>query len=297
MGLILTKDRNIHEKATKNYVIKAPELEPTSRDDLAHDFQSSNKMKDDFEYANIESQINGKVKSIEKSFGEAKKQVPKITSLNTINLNPEQKNLHHFMSNHPFRDTPQAPDVDADMIENLGKATSKSNMGNSQWKVNYENGAEYVGSIVEDSNSPNFEQPISKGKFKFPNGDEYEGNLGVRADGVYRHRNGVVYEGQFYNLKKSGNGKQTFPSGDVYIGKFFKNKYHGKGQLYFSNEESYKGNFLNGLREHIGTYSYPSGEKVVGDWTEDMLHGRGEYEFTNGSKMRSGFENSQIKLG
>lgn len=236
--------------------------------------------------------MNGQIKSFE----EAKNLAPKITSLNTFNLNAEQKTLHQFMSNYPFQETPQAPEVDPSMIRDLGRARSKSRISGDRWKITYENGTEYIGNINENSSSADFEQPSSFGKFKFPNGDEYEGTLGVRANGVYKHRNGVKYEGKFYNLKKSGNGQQTFPSGEVFVGKFLDNKYHGRGQMVFSNKDSYKGNFSKGYREHIGTYNYPNGEKVVGDWTKDMLHGKGEYEFSNGSKVRSGFENSQIKL-
>lgn len=214
-----------------------------------------------------------------------------------MDLNNEQKNLHRFMKKHPFQDTPQAPGVDINMIRNLGPASSKKQIAENVWQVSYQNGTEYEGSIVEDSGSPDFGQPISSGKFKFPNGDRYEGSVGKRAKGVYRHSNGVVFKGQFFQLKKSGEGTQTFPSGGEYQGKFRDNRYQGKGQFKFANNEVYSGGFSQGLREHIGTYSFPGGEKVVGDWRADKLHGNGEYEFTGGWKVKSGFKNSHIKLG
>ena len=226
--------------------------------------------------------------------------LPKRTSVHNLDLNlelnSEQKNLQHFMNEHPFESTTQAPDVDINMVRDLGNAESKSKIDENTWKVQYSNGTRYEGGIIVDSSSKDYEQPITYGKFEFPNGDKYEGSVGERAKGVYTHSNGVVYEGQFYRLTKSGNGTQRFPSGDQYTGKFKNNLYHGKGSMMFANGDSYHGTFINGKREHIGTYKYPSGEQVVGDWDNDMLHGKGEYNFTNGSKVRSAFESSQVKL-
>jgi hypothetical protein len=222
--------------------------------------------------------------------------IPQKTSLNNLDMDSEQKNVFNFMNDHPFEDTPKAPEVDIEMVRNLGEAKSKTKIDENRWKVTYSNGAQYEGDIINDSGNQNYEQPISFGKFRFPNGDTYEGTIGVRAKGTYTHSNGVVYEGQFYKANKSGNGKETFPSGAEYIGKFKNNLYDGKGKMNFTNGDSYVGNFNEGKREHIGTYNFPSGEKVEGDWHDDMLHGHGEYNFSDGSKVRSAFESSQIKL-
>ena len=222
--------------------------------------------------------------------------LPKKRAVTMDNLNEEQRIIFQFMQNHPFEDTIAAPDVEYDMLQNLGAAKSKSNIGKKRWKITYENGTKYEGSIVEDSQSSNYEQPISAGNFFFPNGDTYEGTVGVRASGTYTHKNGVEYKGQFYKLAKSGNGEQTFPCGTVYRGMFRENIYHGKGTMNFANGDKYQGTFNNGKREHIGKYMYPSGETVVGDWQHDMLHGNARYEFTNGNKLMSSFENSAIKM-
>jgi hypothetical protein len=224
------------------------------------------------------------------------KLIPQRRIVDEGRLNEKQRSVHKFMTLHPFKDSPQAPAGDVDMLTNLGSIRSKTMESENIWRVEYQNGTKYTGTIDLDSSSKNFEQPILAGNFQFPNGDQYEGTVGVRAKGIYMHSNGVKYEGQFFRLAKSGNGTQTFPNGDVYCGMFKHNLYHGKGQLKFANGDSFKGNFINGKREHIGTYVYVSGENVVGDWEADELHGTGEYRFTNGQKIKNTFEGSRIKL-
>lgn len=220
----------------------------------------------------------------------------KKRQVNEQELNNEQRRIYEFMSNNPFEDTPQPPDVDLNMLQNLGNATSKSKSSDKKWRITYENGTEYEGNIVENKSSKDFEQPILFGNFIFPNGDKYEGSVGKRAEGTYTHQNGVKYKGQFYKLAKSGNGIQSFPSGTIYEGMFKENMYHGKGNINFLNGDNYNGTFNNGKRNHIGKYSYPSGETVIGDWQNDMLHGNARYQFTNGKKIISAFENNAIKL-
>lgn len=220
----------------------------------------------------------------------------KKRAVNESELNEDQRSIVRFMKSHPFEDTVEAPEVEFEMLSNLGGANSKKSIGEKKWKISYANGTEYEGNIVEDSSSSNFEQPILFGSFVFPNGDRYRGSIGARASGTYTHKNGVEYQGQFFKLAKSGNGVQTFPDGTVYTGMFRENLYHGKGNIKFANGDQYKGTFNNGKREHIGSYSYPSGETVVGDWRGDMLHGHGRYEFTDGNKIMSAFENSAIKM-
>lgn len=211
-------------------------------------------------------------------------------------LNKEQKKIFEHMQKHPFQPSAQAPTVDPDMLVNLGPAISKSAKGDEKWEVEYENGTKFTGEIVTDEKSVNFEQPLNNGNFEFPNGDKYEGTVGTRALGTYTYLNGVVYEGQFFKLMKSGQGTQTFPDGVIYKGKFKKNFYDGKGLMTFPNGDSYQGNFKNGMRNNIGTYKFIKGDVVTGDWSDDLLHGNGQYNLNNGQKFKSAFQSSSIKL-
>jgi hypothetical protein len=221
--------------------------------------------------------------------------VVKQTSINEEELDQGQKSIFRHMQENPFQDTVQAPDVDKQMLISLGSASTKANQGENRWVVEYENGTKYTGDIVTDEASNDYEQPVNFGKFEFPNGDKYEGTVGVRAKGTYTHSNGVVYEGQFFKLRKSGMGKQTFPEGHAYEGMFKDNLYNGKGVMTFSNGDFYKGTFKDGKRNHIGTYNFVE-EKVTGDWSDDLLHGNGQYNFKNGQKVKSAFQASAIKL-
>ena len=41
------------------------------------------------------------------------------------------------------------------------------------------------------------------------------------------YKNGKVYEGEWSNDKKHGQGAQRFPNGTIYIGKYENGKPHG----------------------------------------------------------------------
>ena len=222
--------------------------------------------------------------------------IEKQTSLIEEDMNPTQKSLFRLMNKHPFEDSHQAPEVDQEMLLNLGKCVVKNAKDEKVFNVEYENGTKYEGPIVTDETSDDFEQPLNFGLFQFPNGDQYKGTVGVRASGTYTHSNGVIYEGQFFKLKKSGQGKQTFPEGHVYKGMFRENLYHGKGIFTYSNGDVFKGTFNAGRRNHIGTYTFSEGDVFMGDWQEDQLHGNGKCEMTNGQKIKSAFQGSSIKL-
>ena len=220
----------------------------------------------------------------------------KQPSLVEDDMNPTQKSLFRLMNKHPFEESYQAPDVDQTMHFNLGKAVSKTQKDNKTFNMEYENGTKYEGVIVTDETSPDYEQPLNFGLFQFPNNDQYKGTVGVRASGTYTHSNGVIYTGQFFKLKKSGQGKQVFPDGHVYQGMFRENKYHGKGIFNFANGDVFKGTFNKGKRNHIGTYTFSEGDVFMGDWEDDQLHGNGKCEMSNGQKIKSAFQGSSIKL-
>lgn len=215
-------------------------------------------------------------------------------------MDNDQKNLVNFMDSNPFKSTPNAEDVDPDMLINLGGVVSKNRISTEnnihKYNVKYENGTLYEGQIVESSADPNYEQPTQYGKFEFPNGDVYSGEIGIRGKGKYTHHNGVEYTGQFFKLGKSGYGEETFPNGDWYKGMFKRNLKNGKGVINYENGDVFVGCFEDGMRRHIGTYTFKSGEKVEGDWKEDMLEGKAQYDFQNGQTVKSSFSGSQLKL-
>ena len=59
-----------------------------------------------------------------------------------------------------------------------------------------------------------------------------------------------MFDGNFINGKKEGDGKYFFKDGNYYIGKFKDDQQNGKGILYNKNGKiMYEGNFINGYIE------------------------------------------------
>ena len=47
--------------------------------------------------------------------------------------------------------------------------------------------------------------------------------------GIYKFRNGDIYEGDYKNGERTGEGVFTFANGDVYKGSFLKGEQSGQG--------------------------------------------------------------------
>ena len=57
----------------------------------------------------------------------------------------------------------------------------------------------------------------------------------------------ILYEGDFINDKREGNGKCIIEDGEYYIGQYKNGLFHGKGIVYYSNGNiRKKGNWING---------------------------------------------------
>lgn len=72
------------------------------------------------------------------------------------------------------------------------------------------------------------------------------------------------YEGQYFEGKRQGVGKMTFPNGDVYHGHWHQGKMHGEGTYtYKANGDIYSGAFENGLKHGQGIYEYEADQVGV----------------------------------
>lgn len=113
--------------------------------------------------------------------------------------------------------------------------------------------------------------------------------------------NQVVYEGEWRNDMKEGNGhllyehgtyngmfksdffhgrgKLSWRNGDVFDGDFHRGERTGRGIMKFGNGDSYEGEFLNGLSHGTGTYVWRNGEVYVGDFRDGQLMGQGTVQF------------------
>ncbi|KAJ3158301.1 hypothetical protein HDU86_003010 [Geranomyces michiganensis] len=113
-------------------------------------------------------------------------------------------------------------------------------------------------------------------KMTFPNKDVYTGTYanGMRnGTGTYKWAKPLaVYQGEYKDGQRAGEGKLVYPDGTVYAGMFEGGKRHGNG-----------------------TYTYVNGDTYTGGWSEDARHGRGTYTVAaTGSKLEGTWEKGQL---
>lgn len=110
--------------------------------------------------------------------------------------------------------------------------------------------------------------------FKFPNGDQYEGDfcahrIGLvwrEGYGVYTTHDGHTYEGQWEKdkLVESKPVKVTFPSGAEYLGKLSKGKYSGPATYTLPNRMIISSDFNE---------NKPTKETIIIDPSDKLWHG------------------------
>jgi len=146
--------------------------------------------------------------------------------------------------------------------------------------INYEDGRIFIGIFDNDCN------PI-QGRINYKNGETYIGELNEnglkKGKGIMIYINGEIYDGNWENDVKNGNGllcldnqdyekinnikisnniKEIFDlnlNNNIYKGEFINDKKNGKGILfmnskknYFNNNKIYFGNFLNDNKNGYG---------------------------------------------
>ncbi len=103
-----------------------------------------------------------------------------------------------------------------------------------------------------------------------------------------------IYEGEFKNDKKNGNGKLYYKNlKDTYTGAFIDNNITGNGNYEWSNGEKYTGNFLNGKMNGKGIYKWPDGGKYEGEYINGIKEGHGIFTWVNGKIFEGPFKNGK----
>jgi len=77
------------------------------------------------------------------------------------------------------------------------------------------------------------------------------------------YADGSVYEGDWKDDKKHGEGKCTFADGSVYEGELKNDKVHGEGKCTFASGEVYEGELKNGKRHGEGENTFASGTILI----------------------------------
>ena len=97
-----------------------------------------------------------------------------------------------------------------------------------------------------------------------------------------------MYEGQFIQNMKQGDGMCTFSDGSSYKGSYFQNKRHGFGEIIYANGLRYEGQWINDMQEGQGILKKQSGDQLVGTFKENVLvEGKQEFKRLGQARSRS----------
>ena len=92
-----------------------------------------------------------------------------------------------------------------------------------------------------------------------------------------------VYDGEFMNGKRNGQGTFSFEDGVVYRGQWKDDNFHGQGDLYWPSGAEHSGEFRNGNIIY-GKYTWASGQEYVGEFKGGRPDGKGTFIFISGVK-------------
>lgn len=104
-------------------------------------------------------------------------------------------------------------------------------------------------------------------------------SIGFNGFAKAEYANGDVYEGQFQDGTRHGQGKYTYFRGDVFEGTFHNNIKTGLGYMRYKKGGFFHGYFKEGLRDGEGTFKYANGDIYSGFWKAGKKHGKGTYVF------------------
>jgi hypothetical protein len=96
--------------------------------------------------------------------------------------------------------------------------------------------------------------------------------------GTMEYSDGRIYVGKWNNGQwNDDNGRATYPNGDIYNGNFYEDQRHGQGKYVFLDGRIYQGGFSNDQRCGHGTYSWPDNSIYEGEFYNGLRHGKGTY--------------------
>jgi len=156
-------------------------------------------------------------------------------------------------------------------------------------------------------------------------GGTYFGNLeGIAYQGVgeFQYLTGEIYEGDFLNSTRSGEGTLLLKNGDSISGAWSDDQvisgtylyadgrsFNGTftedgrfdagtftGEIVYIDGSKYTGEIVKSKRGGQGTYSWPNGDSFSGNWENDSM-GEGTYSFADGRSYSGTFKNNKFYSG
>lgn len=88
----------------------------------------------------------------------------------------------------------------------------------------------------------------------------------------------IIYEGEFYEGKRHGMGRQLFERGDAYDGGWAHGRLHDRGVYYFTSGDKLYGMWKNGLYDGIGVFHYADGSISRRVYKDGLLQSVQDYE-------------------
>ena len=142
---------------------------------------------------------------------------------------------------------------------------------------------------------------LKNGRIFLPNGNIYEGQIKdstFNGKGILKtFKNEILYEGDFVNGEKNGNGKIIFEDGTIYEGNIEKGKFKGNGKMIWKNGYEYIGEFNGPILNGKGKLTGPEGDIYEGDFENNLFHGKGKYTFYKSGNEYEGDFQYGIKKG
>ena len=101
---------------------------------------------------------------------------------------------------------------------------------------------------------------------------------------------GSVYEGEFKNGLRHGQGKYTMPDGFIYEGTWLDDQIQGAGVARYPTGQIYEGQFKQGVPHGKGTMTFADGTIYDGSWLNGKMEGDGSGRpcggFSRGKRCR-----------
>ena len=70
-------------------------------------------------------------------------------------------------------------------------------------------------------------------------------------------------------------GKETWKDGSIYEGQYRQGHKHGQGVYVWSDGSTYEGEWFNNKIHGQGAYTWADGRRYTGQWEENKMHGYG----------------------
>lgn len=109
---------------------------------------------------------------------------------------------------------------------------------------------------------------------QFPNGDVYEGEWTMVAEGGGQH------------MQKSGYGVYRFADGQRYEGGWRNDQMAGFGVITYRSGDRYDGTFQAGRPDGAGVFRYANGDGYAGEVRVNRPDGNGELNYANGDRYQ-----------